>query len=328
MDPLEAARLRTLASEAGLSVSRIEPLAGDVGARRCSRIFAENGATAIGVVYPEDARESLVRWNRIRRALSGRVRVPRILAEREEGIQILEDFGVWPLSRIWNETPQRRADWMTLAAECAAAVATTDDPLANPPFTAEFFRGEMEKSRVAFFSELAGDPLSPGEESVHDEFAASLAEEIAGHPRAFVHRDFHLDNLFDAGGEVGVLDFQDARLGPDSYDVASLAFERATLVAPDPEVSEAICRRFEGNCPRPPGFRDRLRRVSLQRSWKAAGTFARVCAAGRGAAYRPFLASQTARVQRLLGPGAAEREFSKLLRKRSVKLFGQEDVEC
>ena len=328
MDSPEAARLRTLASEAGLSVSRIEPLAGDVGARRYSRIFSENGATAIGVVYPDDARDSLARWNRVRQALSGRVRVPGVIAERGDGIQLLEDFGVWPLSRIWNETPQRRADWLTLAAECAAAVATTDDPLANPPFTAEFFRAEMEKSRLAFFTELAGDPLSPDEEAVHGEFAASLAEEIAGHPRAFVHRDFHLDNLFDAGGKVGVLDFQDARLGPDSYDVASLAFERATLVAPDPGVSETVCRRFEENCPRPPGFRDRLRRVSLQRSWKAAGTFARVCAAGRGEVYRPFLASQTTRVLRLLGPGAAEREFSELLRKRSVKLFGQEDVAC
>jgi aminoglycoside/choline kinase family phosphotransferase len=328
MDPTEAARLRALASEAGLSVSRIEPLAGDVGARRYSRIFSDAGKTAIAVVYPEGARESLARWNRVQEALSGRVRVPRILAQREDGIQILEDFGVWPLSRIWSETPQRREAWLALAADCAAIVAMTDDPLVNPPFTAEFFRAEMEKSKIAFFSELARDPLSPGEEAVHDEVAASLAGEIAAHPRAFVHRDFHLDNLFDAGGEIGVLDFQDARLGPDSYDVASLAFERATLVAPDPGVSEAACLRFERGCPRPPGFRERLKRVSLQRSWKAAGTFARVCAAGRGEVYRPFLASQTARVLRLLGPGAAEQEFSKLLRTRSVKLFGQEEVAC
>ena len=329
MLPQETVRLRALASEAGVSVSRVEPLAGDVGARRYFRLHSDAGATAIAVVYPETVRESMARWNRVRDALSGRIRVPRVLAESaEEGIQILEDFGVWPLSRVWSETPERRAAWLARAAACAAAVAATPDPGANPPFSAEFFRAEMEKSRTAFFSELARDPLSPGEEAVHDEFAASLAREIDAHPRAFVHRDFHLDNLFDAAGEIGVLDFQDARLGPDSYDVASLAFERTTLVSPDPEVSDAAGGHFERGCPRPPGFRDRLARVSLQRSWKAAGTFARVCAAGRGDAYRRFLASQTARVLRLLGPGEAEREFSKILRKRSVKLFGQEEVAC
>ncbi|MGH9443715.1 MAG: phosphotransferase [Thermoanaerobaculia bacterium] len=328
MDPQEEARLRTLASEAGLSVSRVEPLAGDVGTRRYSRLFTGSNETAIAVIYPESARESLRRWNRVREALSGRIRVPRVLAEGGDGVQILEDFGVWPLSRIWSETPRRRSDWLELAADCAAAVAETDDPLANPAFTEEFFRSEMEKSRVAFFSGLARDPLSPAEEAVHDEFASSLAREIAGHPQTFVHRDFHLDNLFETGGEVGVIDFQDARLGPDSYDMASLAFERATLVSPDMGIAEEACRRFERAFPRPPGFGERLRRVSLQRSWKAAGTFARVCADGRGSAYRSFLASQTARVLRLLGEGAAEREFAGILRARSVKLFGQEEVAC
>jgi aminoglycoside/choline kinase family phosphotransferase len=270
----------------------------------------------------------LSRWNRVREALTGRVRVPRILAEEEGEIQILEDFGVRPLSRIWADAPEQRAHWLSRAAECAATVAATEDPFANPPFSAEFFRAEMEKSKRAFFSELAGDPLSPGEESVHDAFATSLAGEIAGHPRSFVHRDFHLDNLLDAGGEIGLLDFQDARLGPDSYDVASLAFERATLVDPDPTASAAACLRFERDRSPSPGFRDRLRRVSLQRGWKAAGTFARVCAAGRGESYRPFLASQTSRVLQLLDREGVELEFSNILRKRSVKLFGQEEVAC
>ncbi len=299
-----------------------------MGARRYWRLFAGDGGTAIAVVYPNDAREALGRWNRVREALSRRIRVPRILAEGDDGVQILEDFGLRPLSRLWVEAPGERARWLARAAECAATVSATDDPLANAPFSAEFFRSELEKSKHTFFSELAREPLSPIEAAVHDEFAGSLSDEIANHPRAFVHRDFHLDNLFDAGGDVGVLDFQDARLGPDSYDVASLAFERATLVSPDPAASSAACEAFERSRPVSPGFPERLKRVSLQRGWKAAGTFARVCAAGRGETYRPFLAAQVARVIHLLGRTGAELEFSKILRMRSVKLFGQEEVAC
>src|SRR5262249_18823832 len=146
--------------------------------------------------------------------------------------------------------------------------------------------------------------------------------------RAFVHRDYHLDNLFDSGGDVGVIDFQDARLGPDAYDAASLAFERATLVEPDAAASANACLEFERERNAPSGFADRLSRVSLQRGWKAAGTFARVCAAGRGEMYRPFLASQTSRILNLLASHGVELEFSKILRRRSAKLFGQEEVAC
>ena len=309
-------------------MSRVEALAGDVGARRYWRLFSDSGASAIGVVYPEGARDSLDRWNRVRVALRPRIRVPGILAESGDGVQILEDFGVRPLSKIWNDSPAERSRWLARAAECAAALATIEDPLANAPFSADFFRSEMDKSKAGFFAELAREPLSAGEEAVHDEFAGRLAEEIAAHPRAFVHRDFHLDNLFDASGEVGVIDFQDARLGPDSYDVASLAFERATLVSPDDAASSVACAAFARSRSVSDGFADRLERVSLQRGWKAAGTFARVCAAGRGEVYRPFLSAQVARVRRLLRPNGIEREFSGILRRRSVKLFGQEEVAC
>jgi hypothetical protein len=163
----------------------------------------------------------------VREAIASRVRVPEILAEEDGGgLQILEDLGSRPLSSLWTSTPASRATRHAEAARVAATIAGTPDPEVNPPFTAEFFFAEMEKSREAFFGDLAHAPLSSDERSVHDAFARGLAAEIAGHPRVFLHRDFHVDNLFDVGDAVGVIDFQDARLGPDSYDLASLRTRR------------------------------------------------------------------------------------------------------
>lgn len=52
-----------------------------------------------------------------------------------------------------------------------------------------------------------------------------MAEYIAGFSKHFVHRDFHSRNLMIKGGNIAVIDFQDARIGGASYDLLSLCFD-------------------------------------------------------------------------------------------------------
>ena len=53
--------------------------------------------------------------------------------------------------------------------------------------------------------------------------AAALIESALSQPQVFVHRDFHSRNLMvTRDGGVGVIDFQDAVLGPVTYDLVSL----------------------------------------------------------------------------------------------------------
>ncbi len=327
MATLEA-RVRRLCSGAGLSFAPLIPLAGDVGQRRYFRVPALP-TSLIAVVYPEGREEACGRWNRVRAALEARIRVPRVIAEEPGGgLQLIEDLGSLPLSALWAGAPGDRARRHKGAARVAAVIAATPDPGVNPRFSAEFFFGEMEKSREAFFDAFAGAPLSADERSIHDEFARGLASEIAGHPSAFVHRDFHVDNLFAAGDDIAVIDFQDARLGPDSYDVASLIGERAALVTPDAGAARAAISAFASAFEPEAGFQDRLARVALQRGWKAAGTFARVCADGRASSYRHFLAPQVSAVERALRKIGAEGEFAAILGRRSAKLFGKEETPC
>ena len=323
MDPTES-RIRDLCADAGIEPRAVAPLAGDVGRRRYFRVSA-SGASVIAVVYPDGEEEACRRWNRVRAALAPRVRVPRVLAEETGGgAQILDDFGDASLSRLWSDAPGQRPARHADAARTAAAIASTVDPAANPPFSAEFFAAELERSQDAFFGALARDPLTAGERAVHDEFAKEISTEIAAHPRVLLHRDFHVDNLFAAGESIGVIDFQDARLGPDSYDVASLVGERAALVAPESAAAEAAIEAYCAEVRPLPGFRKRLGRVALQRGWKAAGTFARVCAEGRADAYAAFLRPQLAAVARGLSREGVEAEFAAILHRRSVKLFGEE----
>jgi aminoglycoside/choline kinase family phosphotransferase len=318
-----------VAGLAGLRPLRFEALPGDVGARRYFRLFLNDNRKALAVVYPPEESDTRRRWNLLREALAPRVRVPEVLADDGGEIQIVEDFGERSLARLWYEAaPAERKRLAGRACEAAARLAGAQDPGANPPFSADFFRSEMEASAEAVFALAGRDFVSPSGRANHSAFARALSAEIASHPQTFVHRDFHADNLFDVDGEMGVIDFQDARRGPDSYDVASFTRERATALQHDSEAESEALNAYETLFPRPPGFRERMLRVRLQRAWKAAGTFARVFAASGSALARRYLSTQVITVQELLQASGPEGHFRELLLGLSAKLFGKEEVPC
>jgi aminoglycoside/choline kinase family phosphotransferase len=104
---------------------------------------------------------------------------------------------------------------------------------------------------------------------------ARLAEELAVAPVVLVHRDYHSRNLMVSGDRLRVIDFQDALLGPRTYDLASLL--RDSYVTLDNAlVDRLICEYLESvPAPRPDAaaFRRLFDVTGLQRNLKAAGRF-------------------------------------------------------
>jgi N-acetylmuramate 1-kinase len=97
------------------------------------------------------------------------------------------------------------------------------------------------------------------------------------------HRDYHSRNLMPHRGVLYIIDFQDARLGPDTYDLASLL--RDSYVDFTEETVDELIAFFlalRGQGARADGgafvsyqsdFRRRFDLMSLQRNLKALGTF-------------------------------------------------------
>ena len=182
---------------------------------------------------------------------------------------------------------------------------------------AAFFRRELELAREAVFDLHLQEPLSPAERAVHDAWADALCAELAGHPQALCHRDYHGNNLFPAAETVAAIDFQDMRRGPDAYDIASLLWERTTLSWMTEESARAVRSRFcRSLCLEEGDFGRRFDRVLLQRAWKVCGTFARALAQGKGEVYRTYLPGEAALVSRLLGDSVEDRSFRSLFQKR------------
>jgi N-acetylmuramate 1-kinase len=310
--------LAELVRSAGHARAHITPLAGDVGRRRYFRIRLDDNRTAIGVVYPNEEEDSRRRWVAAHERLRPILRVPALLADDGRGNQIVEDLGVDDLASTLAATPALREDWLARAADAAASIAGVADPGINPAFDAALFRRELELAREAVFDLWLRASLSSSERAAHDAWADALVAEILEHPSALCHRDFHANNLFASSeDEVGVIDFQDLRRGPDSYDLASLLWERTTLSWMNEETAARIVERFaRRRGVEATGLSMRLRRVLLQRAWKVCGTFARAVVQGRGTAYLGYLPPQLALVRRLLGESPSDQAFGAVLGSR------------
>ena len=131
----------------------------------------------------------------------------------------------------------------------------------------------------------AKKPICAEDERVIREGFSLVAEWLAGQPRVFTHRDYHSRNLMVAGERLGVIDFQDALMGPATYDLASLL--RDSYIALDEAfVDEMIDRYVNGmRAGLEPdrweslfltdraAFRRLFDFTSIQRNLKAAGRF-------------------------------------------------------
>jgi len=319
--PPEFSGLAALARRTRHDPVAVDVLPGDVGRRRYLRLRLPGGKTVIGVFYPPEETDSQRRWNAARAILHERLEVPILLADDSAGSQILQDFGETDLAALFLASASERDLWLERAANAACAMAGIPDPGINPPFDAPFFRRELDLAREAVFDLYLREPLHPAEREIHDRWADALTREIASHPRALCHRDFHGNNLFPRSGGVGAIDFQDLRSGPDTYDLASLLWERTTLEWMDEDRASRTIRRFvaarrlDGD-----GFRVRFDRVLLQRAWKVCGTFARALAQGRGEIYRRYLPGEIALVGRLLSDRSEDRGFRGIWEKRLAGL--------
>ena len=128
--------------------------------------------------------------------------------------------------------------------------------------------------------------------AVQADFKA-LCSELAGRPRVLTHRDYHARNLMMHRGEMFIIDHQDGRMGPVSYDVASLLSDPYTALAD--ETVEALVEHFiqmKASSKLPLGsvddFRTELDLMTVQRMLKAIGTYSSQAASGN-TVYIPYI---------------------------------------
>jgi aminoglycoside/choline kinase family phosphotransferase len=156
------------------------------------------------------------------------VRVPALHAIDAEGdILWLEDAGRTDLDTALAEgLPRRDGYRMALAAlqTLQKSIEQTAPPtcVTTRSFDRDLLRWELEHYLEWRVEAQLGVRLAPGtREALGAEFDA-LADRVAAIPTTVMHRDFQSHNLMVTDGQIVVLDFQDAMVGPLVYDAVAL----------------------------------------------------------------------------------------------------------
>ena len=270
--------------ETAFPSATVEAMTGDASTRRFWRLRAPGEATRIVMDYGARFRgdpDDVVLGNVFREAGLRVAAVERI--EPNPGCLVLEDLG----ERTFESAIRRhREDGRSIealyddAVDLAARIATTGtEALAasarasGPALDPTRFRFEMDFFVEHFVEGWLGSAARNGlRREVRD-----LAERAAQASRRSVlcHRDYHARNLMVlADGGLAMVDIQDARWGPDTYDLASLL--RDAYVDLEPAIVRRGIDRYRAAVfpeDDPEQFHARFELVSLQRMVKALGTF-------------------------------------------------------
>lgn len=206
--------------------------------------------------------------------------------DREAGLLYLEDFGDLTLAeaclhadRAEVESLYRRAIDQLVQFQVKGTQPPDQGCIAfHRRFDVPLLMWEFDHFLEYGIAVRSGQPMKPSDDAaVRAEFQR-IAEVLAGQPQVFVHRDYHSRNLMVEGSRIGIIDFQDALLGPATYDLASL-LKDAYIELDEAVVAGLIDHFLDGLAGYGQGWADRtaFRRLfdltSIQRNLKAAGRF-------------------------------------------------------
>ena len=248
----------------------VQPLAGDASVRAYYRIIAP-GRTYMLAYYPPEVRGQLRRFLDAYNAVSPHGRVPEVVRHSESAV-VQHDVGDRTLYDLLHADPAEGLRLYRSAVDLLAAFQRTPVRDINPPFTAGVFLTELDMAREYFVEKLMGV-----EESISarlDPIFRKLANNVSQHPYVLCHRDFHGQNLHVLNGTLFLIDYQDMRMGPDTYDMASLLRDRGVgrfIMDAELELVDYYATRSGA----PAGVRHRYFETLLQRSIKILGTFAK-----------------------------------------------------
>ena len=251
----------------------VQPLAGDASVRAYFRIVRPDGSTYMLAYYPPELRAQLQRFLSAYNAVSPHGRIPDVLHHSEHTV-LQADDGDRTLFDLLHDDRDEGLRRYRQAIELLVAFQRTGDAGINPPFTAQFFLNELAITREFYVERLMG--MAPEKAARLEPWFKTVCDKIASHPYVLCHRDYHGQNLHLFNDTLYVIDYQDLRMGPDTYDLASLLRDRgvARILGDETELElvDDYARRLGADRD---ALRSRYFETLLQRSLKVLGTFSK-----------------------------------------------------
>src|SRR5471032_2140756 len=237
--------------ESGLAArhARVVPLTGDASDRRYFRIITANGPSIVLALHAGPIDFATLPFANVGALLQQiPLPVPTILGHSDVlGIVALQDLGDVTLqAHLGAASASEHAALYRQAVALIEQLQRLGGDLRSDAFLPYRIAFDVEKLtwELDFFARhfvegYRGEAFTPAERAALSAESAAIVSELAAEPRVLCHRDYHSRNLMLSDGRLHIIDFQDARLGPDTYDLVSLLRDSYVDIA-DRELDELV----------------------------------------------------------------------------------------
>jgi len=220
------------------------------------------------------------------------VHVPAIVSQDlDQGLLLLSDLGTTTYLQALTAAPENASQLYQDAIDTLIKIQRASQKNVFPEYGRALLSRELELFPDWYMTRhLHTSPDDDQKNTLKTVFDLILANNLA-QPQVFVHRDYHSRNLMVSTPNPGVIDFQDAVLGPITYDLVSL-LKDAYIQWEEAQILDWVIRYWEkarhAGLPVATDFsvfyRD-FEWMGVQRHLKVLGIFARLCYRDNKSAY-------------------------------------------
>src|SRR5438309_4645834 len=206
--------------------ARVVPLTGDASDRKYFRVIPADGPSIVLALHAGPIDFAALPFANVAVLLQQvPLPVPAVLDHADAlGIVALQDLGDVTLqAHLGAATPTEHAAlyrqavaFIELLQRRGADLASSAHLPYRIAFDVEKLTWELDYFVRHFVESYRGIALSAPERHALAEEWKAIVEELAAEPRVLCHRDYHSRNLMLHDGSLHIIDFQDARLGPDT----------------------------------------------------------------------------------------------------------------
>ena len=260
----------------------LEPISSDASFRRYFRVRQISGETLIAMDAPP-ATEDCLPFLKIADIMDDAgLKVPKIISsDIENGFMLLSDLGENTLLDIIKQNNADQLIKQAISILIKWQMATAPNKL--PTYTQELLEKELDLFDTWFLGTHLKMELTKKEADQLSSIKKILVDSALSQPQVFVHRDFMLRNIMASPAKLGIIDFQDAVMGPFTYDLASLTKD-AFISWRESDIDNWVkyywqeahkCSLSIGSDFRK--FQKQLDLMAAQRHLKVLGIFSRIC---------------------------------------------------
>jgi hypothetical protein len=242
--------------------------------------------------------------------------VPDIICDdAAHGLLVLEDLGDVTLEAALPAVGDQQLDrWYRQALDLLVLLQQPDTPASRAScvafrlaFDVEKLMGELDFFLTHMLRGLCGQTLPVSHVVALRRHFWQICTLLAREPRVLAHRDYHSRNLMVQNERLRLIDFQDARLGPCQYDLASLlndSYVRLPAALRQDLLTYYLNHKggMDGTTIDRPAFMHVFDYMSVQRNLKALGTFAFQLTVKGNPRYRSAIPITLGHLQRTLTP--------------------------